>query len=220
VRRDLEKIDLGSVREIAGMFVGAPRRLASATRGVDPVTDDRPIQEYGVRSLLTLGDAVPASLVDLREAAAWCPRCFAGDRPASLAEGLDVYLELLRIAYSASPAQLARVRRLSEHEPRTIAGSRYLGAIVPDSPELHNVLGIWFAERGNIEQAVSEFRDAARLAPDAASTHWHLGAALATEGARDEALVHLRRAVELDPTNADARHDLDVVLASTRARGR
>src|SRR4029077_4974667 len=120
------------------------------------------------------GDAVPPSLVDLSEVAAWCPRCFVGDRPASLAEGLAVYLALLRLAYRASPAQMARVRRMAEREPRTVGSSRYLGAIVPDSAELHNVLGISFAERGNIDQALSEFREAARLAPDSASTHWHL----------------------------------------------
>jgi len=217
VGRDLQKIDLGSVREIAGMFVGASSRLESATRGIDPVTDDRPIQEYGVRSLLNLGEAVPPSLVDLSQAAAWCPRCFVGDRPSPLAEGLDVYLELLRLAYAASPAEMARVRRITEREPRTIAGSRYLGTIVPDSAELHNALGISLAERGDMVRAVAEFREAARLAPDLSSTHWHLGAALASEGARDEAIAHLRRAVELDPTNADARHDLDVVLASMRS---
>ena len=217
VRRDLEKIDLGSVREIAGMFVGASSRLESATRGIDPVTDDRPIQEYGVRSLLNLGEAVPPSLVDLSQVAAWCPRCFVGDRPSPLADGLDAYLGLLRLAYAASPAQMARVRRITEREPRTIAGSRYLGAIVPDSPEVHDAIGISFAERGDMAQAVAEFREAARLAPDSASTHWHLGAALASEGARDEAIAHLRRALELDPTNANARHDLDVVLASMRS---
>ena len=218
VRRDLEKVDLGTVREMAGMFVGASQRLASATRGTDPVTDDRPIQEYGVRSLLNLGDAVPPSLVDMSEVAAWCPRCFSGDRPASAVEGLDLYLALLRLAYAASPAEMARVRRLAAREPRTIAGSRYLGAIVPESADLHNALGIAFAEQDDIEQAVAEFREAARLAPDSASTHWHLGAALAREGARDEAIAHLRRAVALNPANADARHDLDVVLASMRAR--
>jgi Flp pilus assembly protein TadD len=67
-----------------------------------------------------------------------------------------------------------------------------------------------------MDEAVAEFREAARLEPSSASTQWHLGAALAFQGARDEAIEHLRRAVELDPTNADARRDLDVVLASTR----
>ena len=111
---------------------------------------------------------------------------------------------------------MARVRRTTDGEPRTIAGSRYLGAIVPESAEVHNALGISLAEQGHIEQAVAEFREAAGLAPDSASTQWHLGAALASEGARDEAVAHLRRAVELNPANASARHDLEVVVASMR----
>src|SRR5205814_877196 len=42
VREDLRKFDLGTPREIAGMFVGSSKTLADATRGAVPVTDDRP----------------------------------------------------------------------------------------------------------------------------------------------------------------------------------
>jgi spermidine synthase len=220
VQRDLQRIDLGTVREIAGMFVGSPQRLAAATRGIDPVTDDRPIQEYGVRSLLTLGEAVPASVVELNAVGAWCPACFAAGKPVPLAGGLDLYLALLQRAYDASPAEMARVRRVTERMSRTIAGSRYLGAIVPDSADLHNTLGIALAETGDVGGAIAEFREAARLGPDSGSTEWHLGAALAMQGERDEAVEHLRRSVALDPNNAHARHDLDVVLASMSARRR
>jgi tetratricopeptide (TPR) repeat protein len=153
----------------------------------------------------------------LRDVAEWCPACFDGDKPALLAEGLDMYLALVGRAYAASPAEIARVREASESGPRTIAGSRYLGAIVPESADVHNAVGIALAEKGDVEQAIAEFRQAARLAPDSADTHWHLGAALAMQGAREEAVKHLRRSIELDPSNAAARHDLDVVLASTAA---
>jgi predicted membrane-bound spermidine synthase len=220
VQADLQRLDLGSVTEIVGTFLGSPRTLADATRNIDPVTDDRPIQEYGVRSLLHLGDAVPASVVDLTQVALWCPACFAGGRVVPAAEGLDTYLALLGRAYSASPSEMAHLRQLSDRQPRAIAGSAYLGAVVPDSAELHNTLGITLAEKGNIDQAIGEFREAARLAPDSAGAHWHLGAALAMNGTRDEAIEHLRRAVELDPDNGDARRDLDIVLASVPGRRR
>jgi spermidine synthase len=213
VQADLQRIDMGSVREIAGTFVGSSRKLAEATRDVDAVSDDRPIQEYGVRSLLNLGEAVPASVVDLSEVAAWCPACFVAGRPAPVAEGLDLYLALLHLAYAASPSETARTRALTDRAPRMIAGSFYLGDVVPDSADLHNVIGIALAEQGRIDEAIVEFRGAARLEPDSASTHWHLGAALASRGARDEAIEHLRRSVLLDPRNEEARHDLDVVLA-------
>src|SRR5439155_23619166 len=76
VKADLQRLDLGTVREIAGAFVGSGQTLANATRDAAPVTDDRPTQEYGVRSLLNSGEGVPASVVDLSQVAAWCPKCF------------------------------------------------------------------------------------------------------------------------------------------------
>jgi hypothetical protein len=165
VQADLRRLDLGSAREIVGTFVGSAQTLAEATRDIAPVSDDRPIQEYGVRSLLDFGEAVPPSIVDLRQVATWCPECFVEGKPVPLVEGLDVYLALVAHAYAASPADVARARNLSERRGRTIAGSAYLGAIVPDSADVHNALGIAFAEKGQIDEAIAEFREALRLGP-------------------------------------------------------
>ena len=218
VEADLRRLDLGTAREIVGTFVGSAQTLADATRDVVPVSDDRPIQEYGVRSLLDFGEAVPPSIVNLRQVSAWCPKCFVGGKPVRLVEGLDTYLALVERAYAASPAEVARARSLAEHRRRLIAGSAYLGAIVPDSVDVHNMLGIAFAEKGHIDEAIAEFREALRLDSDSAPTHWHLGAALAYRGAREEAVTHLRRSVQLDPNNALARRDLDAVLALDQRR--
>ena len=176
------------------------------------MTDDRPIQEYGVRSLLDFGEGVPASIVDLRQVTAWCPSCFIGGKPAPEVEGLDTYLALTDRAYRAPPLEVARARNLAEQHGRRVAGSAYLGALVPESADVHNILGIALASRGRIDEAIAEFRTALRLDPASAQTHWHLGAALAYRGARDEAVDHLRESVRLDPGNASARHDLDAVL--------
>src|SRR4029453_2485418 len=199
VEADLRRLDLGSVREIAGMFLGSPQTLQEATRDAIATSDDHPVQEYDVRSLLNLGEAVPSSVVDLSQVASWCPRCFIDGAPAPLAAGLATDLAFLARAYNASPSELARVRSLAQ--PRMIAGSAYLGAVVPESAEGHNLVGVAQASRGAIGDAVSQFRQALRLEPDSAVTHWHLGAALAAAGARQEALEHLRRSVELDPHN-------------------
>ena len=211
VEADLKRLDLGSVREIVGTFLASPRTLQEATRDAIATSDDHPIQEYDVRSLLNLGEAVPASVVDLSQLASWCPRCFVDGAPAPIVDGLDTYLALLDLAYNASPSELARVRRLAGPRPRIIDGSEYLGAIVPDTADAHNLIGIARASRGAMDDAISQFREALRLEPDSAVTHWHLGAALAATGARQEALEHLRRSVELDPTNAFARNDLNAV---------
>jgi spermidine synthase len=216
VRADLQQLDLGSVREIVGAFVGSAQKLAEATRDSPPVSDDRPLQEYGVRSLLNFGEAVPASVVDLTQVAAWCPRCFAGGKPVPLVEGLDTYFALLDRAYKATAADMARVRRLAVGPPRVIAGSAYLGAIVPESADLHNTLGIALASRGEVREAIAEFGEALRLDPDSAMTEWHLGAALAAVGTRDEAVAHLRRSVQLDPGNGEAQYDLARLLVEAR----
>jgi tetratricopeptide (TPR) repeat protein len=217
VEADLRRLDLGSPREIIGTFLGSPRTLREATRDATAASDDHPMQEYDVRSLLNLGEAVPASVVDLSQVASWCPRCFIDGVPAPTVDGLDMYFALLDRAYSASPSELARVRRLAGPQPRVIAGSAYLGAIVPESAEVHNLLGIARASKGAMDEAISQFREALRLEPDSAVTHWHLGAALAATGARQEALDHLRRSVELDPSNELAQSDLK---ALTRAAQR
>jgi Flp pilus assembly protein TadD len=176
------------------------------------VTDDRPIQEYGVASLLNQGDSVPASVVDLTGVAAWCPACFMNGRPIPLVEGLDTYLALLDRAYSASPDQVEHARRLSRRDGRVIAGSAYLGAVVPESADVRDTLGVAFASRGAVEDAIKEFREAVRLEPRAAKAHWHLGSALVSSGRREEGLEHLRTSVQLDSTNGQARYDLAIVL--------
>ena len=111
VAADLRRLDLGSVREIVGTFLGSSRTLHEATREATATSDDHPLQEYDVRSLLNLGEAVPASVVDLSQVASWCPQCFVDGAPVPIVDGLDTYLALLDRAYSASPSELARVRR-------------------------------------------------------------------------------------------------------------
>jgi spermidine synthase len=213
VRADLERVDLGRIHEIVGTFIGSARTLAEATQTVAPVTDDRPLQEYGVRSMLNFGRGVPGSLIDLSGVAAWCPTCFADGRPVPALSELDTYFELLDLAYQASPADVARAKHLAEQQRRTIAGSAYLGGIVPESAELHNVLGIALAVRGRLDEAIAEFRAALSLDPGAARTHWHLGAALAAKGADQEATEQLRRAAELEPNNSQVHNDLGITLA-------
>ena len=210
---DLQRIDLGTPTELVGTFVASPETLAAATRDTPPVTDDRPIQEYGVMSLLNFGEAVPSSIVNLDDVSAWCPRCFVNGKAAPQVADLEVYLTLLGRAYMAAPDEVRRARAMAENEGREVAGSGYLGAVVPESADLHNLLGIALASAGKTDEAVAEFREALRLDPASAATHWHLGAALAGRGDRNQALEHLQRSVELDPQNAESQNDLGLMLA-------
>jgi len=128
-------------------------------------------------------------------------------------DDLDTYFSLLTVAYDAPPAEVAWARRLSEQERRVVAGSAYLGAIVPESAATYNVLGLALAEGGQLDAAMQEFRRALELEPDDAAAHWHLGAALASKGAYADATAHLVRSVELDPRNSQAHNDLGLLLA-------
>jgi spermidine synthase len=216
VHADLARFDLGSVREIVGSFVGSARTLAGAAASSAPVTDDRPVQEYGVRSLLDFGETAQAPLVDLSQVSSWCPRCFEDGRPAGPAEGLDVYLSLMDRAYLATPAEIAAVRRLASGQPRRLAGSAYLGAIVPETADVHTLLGLALASSGNLAAAVDELRQAVTLDPRSAEAHWHLGTMLASQGAADQAVAHLQTSVGLDPENGRTRYDLASLLLARR----
>jgi len=213
VRMDLERVDLGEPYELIGTFVGSARTLAEATSGIEPVTDDRPLQEYGVRSLLNFGRVVPGSVVDLRGIGQWCPRCFVDGNPVESVKALPAYLAMLDLAYRAAPGEVLQARRLAERGGRTVAGSGYLGMIVPESAELHNALGIDAATAGRMGEAVEEFSRALAIDPDNAASHWHLGVALASANRHAEALEHLERSAAIDPGNAAVHHDLGLMLA-------
>ena len=209
-QRDLERFDLGTVREIVGTFIGSARSLDDASRDSVPVTDDRPIQEYSVRSLVNAGRRVvrpSASLLDLSQISTWCPRCFVDGKPVPLVDGIDTYLALLDQFYSAPVGD----RAPAPYGTRVLEGSAYLGAIVPESADVHDILGVAMTDRGQVDRAMTEFREALRIDPDSAAAHWHLGKALGSR-AQEGALDHLRRSVELRPDNSAARHDLATTL--------
>jgi hypothetical protein len=221
VRDDLIRLDLGSAREIAGAFVGSARTLSEATANVQPVTDDWPSTEYSVLSALNPGEDVPANVVNLERVPDWCSRCFSDGVTVPAVAGLDLYMRLMDLAYRASPADGARLAEIANTiapERRSVAGSAYLGAVVPENAELYSLLGIDRASRGDMSDAIVAFRRAIEIDPNSAPSHWHLGAALAQTGAREEAIGHLQRSIDLDPSNHDARADLDAVKAASRIR--
>jgi spermidine synthase len=201
VLADLRHVDLGTVKEIVGTFLGSSATLARATRSSTPVSDDRPLQEYGVRSVLATGSSgVPAALVDLPAAAAWCPRCFSGEQSTPAAAGLDAYLALMDEAYHSPP-------RASAGPP--ILGSAYLGAMLPDTDAVHNIVGVTLLDEGRFDDAAVEFREALKRRPDSPDANRNLGTVLAAKGHTEEAITYLERAVALSPGNEFARRELE-----------
>jgi spermidine synthase len=221
VQADLLRLDLGSPREIVGMFVASAQTLAKATRDAAPVTDDRPIQEYGKKSLLDVDEGLPPSLVDLSDVESWCASCFVDGTPAPLVKGLDTYLALMHLAYTARPVGVARTVPAGTPS-RSIAGSGYLGAIIPESADLDAVLRAAFSEKyqratdlleqGRFKEAVNEFDEALLLSPDSVQAHNNLGIALASLGRLDDAIDQFKRALEVQPGFEDARRNLATAL--------
>ncbi|PYR74618.1 MAG: hypothetical protein DMF87_22235 [Acidobacteria bacterium] len=219
VQMDLQRVELGTPRDIVSMFVAPSQTLVKATRGVEPVTDDHPIQEYGRTSLLPLNEAIPPSLIDVDHVAAWCPSCFVSGRPAPIVEGLDTYLSLLELAYTAPPVGPGQTVATGA-DRRPIAGSGYLGTVVPHSAQLDSILKAAFVEhyqRGTdllvarrYPDAIGQLREALTWNPDSAEAHNNLGIALASSGRMDDALNEFKQALAIDPEFDDARRNLQM----------
>jgi spermidine synthase len=210
VRADLARLDLGTPREIVGMFVGSARTMASATRDLLAVSDDRPLLEYSQRSLVESADPIPPTLVDTARAADWCPACFADGRPVPVVAGLDTYLALTTLAYTAPAAETARLASAGA-SARVIAGSGYLGSLVPESATLHATLARALEARGSGAEALREWQTALRLDPTLVEGHFRVGMLL---GVTEESIEHLGRAAALDPRNGEVQYALGTTLLS------
>jgi tetratricopeptide (TPR) repeat protein len=77
----------------------------------------------------------------------------------------------------------------------------------------HNDLGSALEKKGEIDAAISHYREAIRLKPDFVLAQSNLGAALGRQGKFDEAISHLQEAIRLKPDHADAHNNLGIVYA-------
>ncbi len=74
-------------------------------------------------------------------------------------------------------------------------------------------LGVSFAARGKVDDAIEQYQLALQLEPDAVEIHYNMANELAALGKVDEAISHLERALELEPNYAEAHNNLGVQLA-------
>ena len=156
---------------------------------------------------------------DVDHVAAWCPSCFVSGRPAPIVEGLDTYLSLLELAYTAPPVGPGQTVATGAGR-RPIAGSGYLGTVVPHSAQLDSILKAAFVEhyqRGTdllvarrYPDAIGQLREALTWNPDSAEAHNNLGIALASSGRMDDALNEFKQALAIDPEFDDARRNLEM----------
>ncbi len=77
----------------------------------------------------------------------------------------------------------------------------------------HKNLGLILAERGQVDEAIVQYRKAVEIKPDYAEAHYSLGVVLARRGQVDEAIAQYQKAVEIKPDYAEALNNLGLALA-------
>lgn len=78
----------------------------------------------------------------------------------------------------------------------------------------HNNLGFALAARGQIDDAIDQYRKALAIKPDHFKAHYNLANAFAGRGQADEAVAEYLRALEIEPRDVDAHNNLGLTLAS------
>lgn len=94
--------------------------------------------------------------------------------------------------------------------------ARYLMAVVvirPESASGHTNLGAALHDKGDLDGAIAEQREAIRLQPDNAGAHTNLGEVLRRKGKLDEAIAAHREALRLEPGIAEVHTNLGRALS-------
>jgi lipoprotein NlpI len=76
----------------------------------------------------------------------------------------------------------------------------------PDYPDLHNLLGIAYANKGLTDDAIMEFETALKIHPNYLKAHLNVALTLYEKGANETAMRHLEQVLQLDPENELARN--------------
>ena len=79
------------------------------------------------------------------------------------------------------------------------------------SADEHIDRGVAYAEQGQLDEALAEYRRAIELEPDNAGAYRNVGTSLGEQGQWEEAAVAYERAIELDPEFGEAYGDLVAV---------
>lgn len=87
-----------------------------------------------------------------------------------------------------------------DHELATRELKRSL-SMNPNYPDLHNLLGIAYANMGLVDDALIEFETALKIHPDYLKARLNMALTLYEKGSQEEAMIHLEKVLKLDPDN-------------------
>lgn len=90
---DLQAINMGTLTEFIGSFLGNHLQLSRLTDEVAAVTDDFPVMEYA--PMYDRQRTAPAELIDVYDVYSWCPACRENGRPVEALANLPVYLQVM-----------------------------------------------------------------------------------------------------------------------------
>jgi tetratricopeptide (TPR) repeat protein len=79
-----------------------------------------------------------------------------------------------------------------------------------EAANIHNNLGVAYAQKGDAERAMGHFLQAVAINPQFAQAHNNLGLALSNAGRQDQAINAFRRAITLKPDFVDAYVNLGI----------
>ena len=101
----------------------------------------------------------------------------------------------------------------SGHFAQAAAQLEALVRQVPESFEVHELLGLVYAAQSQDSQARKHLETAVRLKPDSSAARTNLAANLARLGKPDLAEAEFKKAIKLEPGNFDANHNLGELYA-------
>lgn len=76
----------------------------------------------------------------------------------------------------------------------------------PDYPDLHNLLGIAYANSDMLDDAIMEFETALKVNPDYLKARMNMALTLYEKGQREDSMYHLKIVLKMDPENELAKN--------------
>ncbi len=128
----------------------------------------------------------------------------------------------VRAAYVSSAAVLIALGVLTWQQGRIYKDQETLWRDTvrrnPNAPLAQNNFGFALARRGEIDAAISHYRQAIKLDPNNNKAHYNLAFALISQGQLDEAVKQFRQHLQIKPNDANAQITLGNVLYSLGRR--